>query len=113
MGGLKSMVELPISDQEAALVLSALGYFDEEVLPHSVPRIEFYRLIKYIQETFGFGVCEGYAPASPERFTGEVRTLTLSLDAVDYMERALWSAIRLGSCESNWTRSSPEALFGT
>ena len=50
------MVILPVSDHEAALVLSALGYFDEEVLPHSVPRIELYKLIKYIQETFGFGV---------------------------------------------------------
>ena len=93
------MVELPISDREAALILSTLGYFDEEVLPHSVPRIELYRLIKYIQETFGFGVCEGYAPGSPERFTGEVRTLNLSLDAADYIERALWCAISLGSCE--------------
>ena len=33
---------------------SALGYFDEEVLPHSVPHVQLYRLIKYIQETFGF-----------------------------------------------------------
>jgi len=93
------MVELPISDHEAALVLSALGYFDEEVLPHSVTRIELYKLIEYIQETFGFDVCEGYAPASPDRFSGEVRTLNLSPDAADYMERALWCAISLGSCE--------------
>jgi hypothetical protein len=93
------MVELPISDREAALVLSALGYFDEEVLPHSVPRIELYRLIKGIQETFGFEVCEGYVPASQERFTAEVRTLDLSPDAADYIERALWCAISLGSCE--------------
>jgi hypothetical protein len=96
---LKSRVELPISDREAALVLSALGYFDEEVLPYSVPRIELYKLIKYIQETFGFGVCEGYAPASPEEFIGEVRTLDLSPDTADYIERALWCAISLGSCE--------------
>ena len=93
------MVELPISDCEAALVLSALGYFDEEVLPHSVPRIEPYKLIKYIQVTFGFEVCEGYVPASQERFTGEVRTLNLSPDAADYIKRALWCAISLGSCE--------------
>jgi hypothetical protein len=93
------MVELQISDQEAALVLSALGYFDEEVLPHLVPRIELYKLIKYIQEAFGFEVYEGYVPTASERFTGEVRTLTLSLDAADYLERALWSAISLGSCE--------------
>ena len=93
------MVELPISDHEAALVLSALGYFDEEVLPHSVPRNELYKLIKYIQETFEFGTCEAYAPPSPERFSGEVRTLDLSPDTADYMERALWCAISLGSCE--------------
>jgi hypothetical protein len=93
------MVELPISDHEAALVLSALGYFDEEVLPHSVPRIELYKLIKYIQETFGFDTCEGYVPASSERFSGEVQRLNLSPDAADYIERALWCAISLGSCE--------------
>lgn len=93
------MIDLPISDNEAALVLSALGYFDEEVLPHSVPRIDLYKLIKYIQETFGFEACEGYVSAMSERFSGEVRTLTLSPDAADYIERALWCAISLGSCE--------------
>ena len=93
------MVELPISDHEAALVLSTLGYFDEEVLPHSVPRIDLYKIIKYIQETFGFEVHDGYVPTASERFTGEVRTLTLSPEAADYIERVLWCAISLGSCE--------------
>jgi hypothetical protein len=93
------MIELPISDREAALVLSALGYFDEEVLPHSVPRIELYKLIKYVQKTFGFEICEGFVPTSPERLIGEVRTLDLSPDAADYIARALWCAISLGSCE--------------
>jgi hypothetical protein len=93
------MVVLPVSDHEAALVLSALGYLDEEVLPHSVPRIELYKLIKYIQETFGFDACEGYVLASSERLSGEVQRLNLSPDAADYIERALWCAISLGSCE--------------
>ena len=93
------MVVLPISDHEAALLLSALGYFDEEVLPHSVPCIELYKLIKYIQETFGFEVCGGYTPASTEAFSGEVQRLNLSPDAADYIERALSCAISLGSCE--------------
>lgn len=93
------MVKLPISDHEAVLVLSALGHFDEEVLPHSVPRFELYRLIKYIQETFGFEKCEGYEPVETDRLSGEVRTLNLSPDAADYTERALWCAISLGSCE--------------
>ena len=93
------MIDLPISDSEAALVLSALGYLDEEVLPHSVPRIDLYKLIKYIQETFGFEACEGYVPATSEQFPGEAETLTLSPDAADYIERALWCAISLGSCE--------------
>ncbi|MGD0953269.1 MAG: hypothetical protein ABR985_12905 [Methanotrichaceae archaeon] len=93
------MVELPISDHEAALVLSTLGYFDEEVLPHSVPRIDLYKIIKYIQETFGFEVYDGYVPTASERFTGDVRTIDLSPDTADYIERALWCAISLGSCE--------------
>jgi hypothetical protein len=93
------IVELSISDHEAASVLPALSYFDEEVLPHSVPRIELYRLIKYIQEKFGFEGYEGYVPTVSQSFSGEVRTLTLSPDAADYMERALSSAISLGSCE--------------
>jgi hypothetical protein len=78
-----------------------LGLSREEVLPHSVPRIELYKLIKYIQDTFGFEGYEGYVPTSPERFSGEVRTLTLSSDGADYIERALWCAIKcLGSCEA-------------
>jgi hypothetical protein len=93
------MIDLEISDREAALVLSALGYFDEEILPYSVSRIELYGLIKYVQETFGFEVCEGYVPATSEQFSGEVRTLSLSQDAADFIERALWCAISLGSCE--------------
>jgi hypothetical protein len=93
------MVDLPISDSEAALVLSSLGYFDEEVLPHSVPRIELYKPIKYNQETFGFDVCEGYVPVSPERLIGDIRTLNLSPDGADYMEHALWCGISLGSCD--------------
>ena len=84
---------------KAALVLSTLGYFDEEVLPHSVPRIDLYKIIKYIQETFGFEVYDGYVATASERFAGEVRTLTLSPEAADYIERALWCAISLGSCE--------------
>ena len=93
------MVKLPISDREAALILPALGYYDEEILPHSVPRIELYRLIKYIRETFGLEVYEGYVPTVSQSFSGEVRTLILSPDAADYMERALSCAISLGSCE--------------
>lgn len=93
------MVELPISDRDAALVLSSLSFFDDEVLPHSVPRITLYELLKYIQETFGFEEYEGHVPMAEESLSGEVRTLNLSIDAADYVERALWCAISLGSCE--------------
>ena len=87
------MVELSISDHEAALVLSALSYFDEEVLPHSMPRIELYKTIKYILDSFGFEGYEGYVPTASERFSGEVRTLNLSPDIADIMERALWCSV--------------------
>lgn len=92
------MVELSISDRDADLILSALSFFDDEVLPHSVPRITLYELLKYIQETFGFEGYERHVQMAEESLSGEVRILNLSTDAADYVERALWCAISLGSC---------------
>jgi hypothetical protein len=93
------MVDFSIDDHDASLVLSALGYFDEEVFPHSVPRKTLYKLIKYIRDTFGFEEYEGFVSRAPKQFSGEVRTLNLSTDAADYIERALCYAINLGSIE--------------
>lgn len=38
-------------------------------------------------------------PTVSQSFSGEVRTLTLSPDTADYMERALSCAISLGLCD--------------
>lgn len=92
------MVNLSISYSEAASALSALSYFDEEILPKSVPRITLYELMKQVQETFGFQKFPSYVPIDRELLSKEARTLSLSSDQADYLLRALWCAISLGSC---------------
>jgi hypothetical protein len=92
------MVDLSISDSEASLVLSALSYFDEEVLPRSVPRDTLYKLVKNIVTTFDHPQGSSSMVAS-KIAPGEIRTLDLSPDEADYMERALLCAVTLGMAE--------------